>query len=146
MQPLSDHGLPIATAIERELDVYLAMGAVRQIASRLGCNAVDRTKLEIIVLELARNILIHARAAGQIQLSLETRRGRAGLLIRAADRGAGIADLAAALRDGYSTAGTLGAGLPGVQRLADEFSISSAPGSGTTVLAWKAIAAGGSRR
>jgi serine/threonine-protein kinase RsbT len=59
---------------------------------------------------------------------------RAGLAISASDQGPGIPNVADAVRDGYSTAGRLGAGLPGVKRLADEFQITSAPGRGTTVL------------
>ena len=40
--------------------------------------------------------------------------------------------------DGYSTAGSLGVGLPGAQRLADEFSIHSTADKGTVtvVRAW----------
>jgi serine/threonine-protein kinase RsbT len=49
----------------------------------------------------------------------------------------GIADIALAMRDGYSTAHTLGAGLPGVRRLMDDFVIESEVGAGTTVRAIK---------
>lgn len=49
------------------------------------------------------------------------------------DEGPGIEDLDAALTDGFSTAGSLGLGLPGSRRLVDELTISSSPGSGTTV-------------
>ena len=38
-----------------------------------------------------------------------------------------------ALRDGFSTSGSLGMGLPGVRRLMDEFEIVSELGKGTTV-------------
>ena len=44
-----------------------------------------------------------------------------------ADAGPGIADLDEAMRDGFSTAGSLGLGLPGSRRLVDEFSIDSGP-------------------
>ena len=39
-----------------------------------------------------------------------------------------------ALRDGYSTGGSLGIGLPGAKRLVDALTIDSAPGRGTTVV------------
>jgi serine/threonine-protein kinase RsbT len=39
--------------------------------------------------------------------------------------------------EGYSSGGGLGCGLPGVQRLMDEFSIESMPGRGTRVVARK---------
>ena len=38
-----------------------------------------------------------------------------------------------ALQDGYSTRNTMGAGLPGVRRLMDDFEITSIVGEGTTV-------------
>jgi len=43
------------------------------------------------------------------------------------------------MRDGFSTSGSLGLGLPGVRRLMDEFEITSEPGQGTivTVKKWK---------
>jgi len=55
------------------------------------------------------------------------------MMVQAQDNGPGIADIALAMRDGYSTAQTLGAGLPGVQRLMDDFAIESEVGVGTTV-------------
>ena len=55
----------------------------------------------------------------------------------AEDRGPGIADLEAAMRDHFSSGGTLGLGLPGVKRMMDEFSLESAPGEGTRVKAVK---------
>ena len=58
-----------------------------------------------------------------------------GIEIEASDNGPGIADVELALRDGYSTAQTLGAGLPGVKRLMDEFMVETEVGVGTTVRA-----------
>jgi serine/threonine-protein kinase RsbT len=37
------------------------------------------------------------------------------------------------MRDGYSTANSLGMGLPGARRLMDEFTLTSVPGEGTVV-------------
>jgi len=64
----------------------------------------------------------------------------AGLLlvgVVAHDDGPGIPDLDQALRDGFSTSGSLGLGLPGVRRLVDEFKIESARNRGTTVTVTK---------
>jgi len=124
-------------AIQREVDVYIAMAQGRSVATRLNFNDIDRTKIEIMILELARNILNHAGGAGDIRITVVTEQAQQGILIVARDDGPGIPDIERALQDGYSTAGTLGAGLPGVQRLADSFSIESAPGHGTIVKAWK---------
>jgi serine/threonine-protein kinase RsbT len=49
------------------------------------------------------------------------------------DTGPGIRDVGSAMRDGYSTSGGLGLGLPGVRRLMDEFEIESTLGRGTRV-------------
>lgn len=53
--------------------------------------------------------------------------------MRFEDRGPGIPDVNEALREGYSTAGGLGMGLPGAKRLMDEMEIHSVVNSGTTV-------------
>jgi serine/threonine-protein kinase RsbT len=124
-------------SIQGEVDVYIAMGHGRNLASTLGFNNIERTKIEIMILELARNILRHANGAGDIMIEPVEHDQRQGILITARDDGPGIPDIARALQDGFSTAGTLGAGLPGVQRLADTFTIESELGQGTTVKAWK---------
>ena len=60
-----------------------------------------------------------------------------GIAIEARDKGPGIPDITLAMRDGYSTANTLGAGLPGVKRLMDTFEITSEVGVGTRARATK---------
>jgi serine/threonine-protein kinase RsbT len=138
--------VPLPLAIRREVDVYIAMSYGRDLATRLGFNAIDRTKIEIMILELARNILRHADGAGQITVAPLEHADRRGLIITARDDGPGIVDVARAMEDGYSTAGTLGAGLPGVQRLADEFEIDSQPGRGTVIRAAKWVGPPARRR
>lgn len=66
--------------------------------------------------------------------------GRSAIIVRARDLGPGIHDLNRAMQEGYSTSNGLGMGLPGVERLMDEFEIESAPGKGTviTVRKWRA--------
>jgi serine/threonine-protein kinase RsbT len=124
-------------AIQREVDVYVAMGQGRSMASKLGFSEIERTKIEIMILELARNILHHAGGSGDITIEVVEQDALQGLLVTARDDGPGIPDISRALQDGFSTAGTLGAGLPGVRRLADEFTIDSEPGHGTVVRVWK---------
>ncbi|WP_238431427.1 SpoIIE family protein phosphatase [Streptomyces cavernae] len=55
--------------------------------------------------------------------------------IVAIDHGPGMADVEAALRDGYSTTGSLGAGLGTCRRVSDAFDVHSAPGRGTVTMA-----------
>jgi serine/threonine-protein kinase RsbT len=123
--------------IQREVDVYVAMSRSRELTAAAGMNSVDRTRVEIVILELARNLIVHANG-GTLTLSLvdHAEHGR-GLAVESLDSGPGIADIDLAMQDGYSTAHTLGAGLPGVRRLMDEFTIESQPGVGTRVYAVK---------
>lgn len=123
-------------SIAREIDVYIAMSRARDIAQRLGFDQINRTRIEIAVLELARNILAHA-GKGTLTFDQVEADGQRGLAIEAHDEGPGIPNIELALRDGYSTAHTLGAGLPGVRRLMDTFAIESTVGVGTAVRAVK---------
>jgi anti-sigma regulatory factor (Ser/Thr protein kinase) len=122
--------------IGREVDVYVAIGRGREMATSLGFDDIDRTRIEIVILELTRNLLAHA-GKGELHLDTLEENGRRGMMVMTQDRGPGIADIALAMRDGYSTAQTLGAGLPGVRRLMDDFTIESELGVGTTVRAVK---------
>ena len=87
---------------------------------------------------MARNLVRYA-ARGEIVLRLVDDSGRRGVEVLAADDGPGIADVARAMQDGFSTSGGLGLGLPGVRRIMDEFEISSEFGKGTRVTARKWI-------
>ncbi|MGC8874467.1 MAG: anti-sigma regulatory factor [Chloroflexia bacterium] len=121
--------------IEGEADIYTAAGLARTIARSMGFGHADSARIEIVVRELASNIVRHA-GRGEIRLSEVTAEGRRGLEVEAADQGPGIADIELALQDGYSTTGKgLGSGLPAVRRLMDTFEIESAPGQGTRVRA-----------
>jgi len=127
---------PVTCPISREVDVYVAIGRGRELAAAIGFDDIDRTRIEIVILELTRNILAHA-GRGELILEAIEQNGRKGIVIEARDRGPGIIDIELAMRDGYSTANTLGAGLPGVKRLMDEFEITSEVGVGTRARATK---------
>jgi serine/threonine-protein kinase RsbT len=90
--------------------------------------------LATAVSELTRNILQYAGegTCAIIDASDESRRC---IRVIVEDQGPGIPNLDLALRDGYSTSGGLGAGLPGVQRLMDEFHLTSRPGHTRLVIA-----------
>lgn len=120
--------------IRRETDVYLAVSYGRKLAREIGFDEVDRTKIEIAILELTRNILVHAQE-GHVILRITQQDEQRGIEVEARDDGPGIADVELALRDGFSTAATLGCGLPGVKRLMDDFVVETQLGVGTTVRA-----------
>jgi serine/threonine-protein kinase RsbT len=125
----------VAVDIVSEADLVSARQVLRSAAERAGLGLVDATKLITAGSELARNILTHAAGrAGHLRIEHLAEGGRKGVRATFTDEGPGIEDLDAALADGFSTNGSLGLGLPGSRRLVDELQITSAPGSGTTVV------------
>ena len=64
---------------------------------------------------------------------------RRGVRLEFVDEGPGIPDVAAALRDGFTSGTGLGLGLGGAKRLSNEFHIESAAGQGTRarIARWK---------
>ena len=128
----------VAVAIRSDQHIVLARQKGRAMAIELGFSSGDATLIATAISELARNILSYARR-GEITLKIVHTSSRQGISIIAADSGPGIRDIRQAMRDGFSTSGSLGLGLPGVRRLMDEFEIASEPGHGTivTVKKWK---------
>ena len=119
-------------AINSDQDIVSARQKGRAMAIELGFSSGDATLIATAISELARNIVSYARK-GQITLKGVQGSSRVGILVIASDDGPGILDIRQALRDGFSTSGSLGLGLPGVRRLMDEFEINSQPNRGTTV-------------
>jgi serine/threonine-protein kinase RsbT len=128
----------IHVAINSDQDIVFARQQGRVMASELGFSSGDATLIATAISELARNIVTYAHK-GQISLKRVNGLHRQGISVIASDEGPGITDIRQALRDGYSTSGSLGLGLPGVRRLMDDFEIFSEPGRGTivTVKKWK---------
>jgi serine/threonine-protein kinase RsbT len=122
----------IRVAINSDQDIVTARQKGRALAIELGFSTGDATLIATSISELARNIVSYARK-GEISLNQVQASSRQGILIVASDDGPGIRDIRQAMRDGFSTSGSLGLGLPGVRRLMDEFEIASEPGRGTIV-------------
>ena len=99
----------------------------RVLALQLGFAPPRALMVTTVISELARNIVTYARS-GELRVGLYSNGKRSGLSITALDEGPGIADLERAMLSGYSTSGNPGMGLPGVNRIADEFKIESRPG------------------
>jgi serine/threonine-protein kinase RsbT len=126
----------VAVPIRTDADIVSARQTGRRMAADLGFTAGQLTMIATAISELARNVVAYA-GSGEVVLELRANGERRGILVVARDAGPGIADIEAAMQDGYSTGGSLGLGLPGARRLMDEFEIVSAPGGGTTVTATK---------
>ncbi len=119
--------------IEHEQDIVLARQKGRELAARAGLSPTEQTLVATAISEVARNIIVYA-VRGEVVLAPLRRDGRRGVLVVARDEGPGISNPELAMRDGYSTAKSLGMGLPGAKRLMDEFELTSALGKGTTVV------------
>ncbi len=120
-------------AVRTAPDVVTARERGRILAAELGFSPTDQTVIATVISEVARNIVAYAEH-GEIFLARAQDGARLGMLIVASDRGPGIPDVERAMQDGYSTAKSLGLGLPGSKRLMDEFEIDSQAGTGTTVV------------
>jgi len=131
---VDDVQLPISS----DLDLVRAREQGRVLAGKLGFQQSDLTLVATAISELARNIVRYARR-GEIILRQAQDGGVPGIVIIARDEGPGIPDVNRAMEPGYSTAGGLGLGLPGVRRIMDKFEIVSEVGHGTvvTVTKWK---------
>ncbi|MFE6282675.1 anti-sigma regulatory factor [Streptomyces sp. NPDC057877] len=127
--------VPEVFAIAHEADLIRVRKVLRAEAQTAGLNLVDATKLITAGSELARNILNYATGGrGRVSVEQVYQQGRRGVRVTFADDGPGIADLEAAMTDGFSTRGSMGLGLPGSRRLVDDLTVASAAGSGTTVV------------
>lgn len=129
--------MPVVTkadtmSVRSEGDVVLVRQTVRTWSVQQGFTLVDQTKMITAASEIARNTVIYG--GGGTLLLEELQEGmRRGLRLTFEDKGPGIADIASALRDGYTTGHGLGMGLGGAKRLVNEFSIDSKPGTGTRI-------------
>lgn len=118
--------------VEGEADVARARIRARDHAKALGFQNADIEAFATAVSELVRNVLVHAEG-GDIAFVPLHDAGRAGLAAIVRDRGPGIADVARALDDDYSTAGGLGCGLSGARRLVDDLQVETQLGTGTVI-------------
>lgn len=131
---IADARLPILG----EDDIVLSRQRAREVARQLGFGAVDQSRIATAVSELTRNVVRYATdGRGEVTIRAITSSGGAreqvGIEIIVADEGPGISDVDQALRDGFTSGGGMGMGLPGTRRLMDEMSIDSAVGRGTTI-------------
>ena len=98
---------------------------------------VNQTRLITAASELLRNMMRYANG-GYCDIEVVSSGRYNGIRITFTDKGPGIPDIAAAMRDGFSTGKSLGMGLPGSKRLVNVFEIESKVGEGTkvTIIKW----------
>lgn len=127
-------------------------GAARRatvaLAQRLGFAAARQDEIGVAVTEAATNLVRHAQGGRLLLRALRwapagdpaapgaVPAGAVsgfGLQVVTLDSGPGMSDVPAAMRDGTSSAGTLGVGLGALARLSDELVVHSTPGRGTVL-------------
>lgn len=101
------------------------------VAQRLGFDETRAGELALLATESSRNVLVHG-GGGELVVSGIAGDGHQVARILALDKGPGIANLAQAMTDGYSTAGTMGGGMGAMKRLATVLEIFT--GSSGTIL------------
>jgi anti-sigma regulatory factor (Ser/Thr protein kinase) len=120
------------------VDDTSAIGACRNaaaaMAAGLGFPAAHADQLAVAVTEAASNLHKHARD-GVMLVRVGLAAPVAGIEMIALDAGPGLRDVSAAMRDGHSTAGTLGIGLGAIRRMADTCDVYSATSRSTVVVA-----------
>ena len=125
---------PVIIHVTEEYHVARARQAAVALAQEIGLERAVTYQVATSVSELANNLFFHTARGGRITLTALGQNDRVGIEVIAEDDGPGIPDVEQAMRDGFSTSGGLGSGLPGVKRLMDEFEITSAVGVGTRVV------------
>ena len=122
------------TAVTDRSQVSEARRRVSDEAARIGLPRERIDQTDIVITELATNLLKHG-GGGFIHARSCDDAGGSGLEVLAMDRGNGMVDVGRCMEDGYSTAGSPGTGLGAIKRLADDMRTYSRPGAGTAVMA-----------
>lgn len=124
----------ISVAVNDSSQISEARREAAAIAEQNGFNSADAGRVALVATELASNLIKHG-GGGEMLLGPYQDGDGSGVEIIALDRGPGMANVEASLRDGCSSAGTRGNGLGGVIRQSNLVDIASWPGVGTGILA-----------
>jgi anti-sigma regulatory factor (Ser/Thr protein kinase) len=124
----------IALSVTDPSQVAEARREATNMAEKNGFGESDAGRVALVTTELATNLIKHG-GGGEILLGAYQEASGSGVEIIALDRGRGMANVDACLRDGYSSAGTLGNGFGAVSRQSHFFEVASWQGIGTAVMA-----------
>lgn len=129
---------PMIIRVSEEHHIIQARQTARTLAEAIGFGQLDTYYIATSVSELASNLFRHETRGGVITFAV-LKQDCVGIEVIAEDDGPGIPDVELVMQDEFSSRGGMGKGLPGVERMMDEFEITSTVGIGTRVLArkWK---------
>lgn len=117
-------------------NVGFARAAVALFASRLDFTLDELEEIKVAVSEAVSNVVVHAYPEGPGPVRVEaTVTPQGELVVRVADQGRGIEDVARACEASFTTrpGEHLGLGLTFINEYADRLEVNSAPGQGTVV-------------
>lgn len=119
--------------VTEESQVGEARRLVVQICQKQGNDETFIGRAAIVATEMARNLVLHG-GGGEMLLRTIPMERVAGIELISIDRGPGMKHVQECLRDGYSTAGTAGAGLGSIQRLSSKFDLFAPEKQGTALM------------
>lgn len=128
----------ITVKVKYEQDVVLARQRARTIASLLGFDTNDQTRISTAVSEIARNVYKYADG-GDISFGIDGDSKPQVFIIIAQDNGKGIENIDEILEGNYKSNTGMGLGILGAKKLMDYFHIETKLGSGTKVVMGKVI-------
>lgn len=120
--------------VEEPSAVAACRSAALTMASRLQFPTTRADEVALAVSEAASNLHKHAQQ-GALLLAVSRESAEPGIDLVTIDGGPGFGNVAAAMRDGHSTAGSLGIGLGAIRRLADFCDLYSMPGRSSALVA-----------
>jgi anti-sigma regulatory factor (Ser/Thr protein kinase) len=117
--------------VRHEQDVVTARQRAGQLASLLGFDQSEQTRIATAVSEIVRNAFRYA-GSGRVEFAVEGDAAPQLFSIVVRDTGSGIRDIDAVMSGRYRSTTGMGIGLVGARRLVDRFQLESTP-RGTTV-------------
>jgi anti-sigma regulatory factor (Ser/Thr protein kinase) len=116
--------------------LYGAVAMTRRLPFMADLSEQDKVMIATVVSELGTNILKYA-GTGTIEVHRTVDHGHDAIQVSAVDQGKGIDDVEKAMKDHFSTSGTLGMGLPAINRIMTNMAIETTQGEGTRIVANK---------
>src|SRR5262249_34007228 len=126
--------------IERETDIVVVRERTRLLASLVGFDRQDQTRITTAVSEIVRNAWEYGKG-GRIEYAIVGETGEQALEIAVEDKGRGISNLEDILSGAYKSSTGMGVGILGARRLMEQFDIKTEQGTGTRVTMRKSLPA-----
>jgi anti-sigma regulatory factor (Ser/Thr protein kinase) len=124
--------MTLLIAVEERSQVAHVRREAVSLARRFSIDDATADRLGLLVTETATNLVKHG-AGGRMLVTPLAANATVGVEVLAIDKGPGMPNVLASMRDGHSTAGSPGLGLGSISRLASNLDIYSQKGAGTVM-------------